>query len=293
MSYKIFTDTSSNLPTPMLRELGIEVIPFTYHVDGEAQNCLDTTAFDGDAYYASLRSGVRVTTSQIAPQTYMEAFTPVLEGGEDVIYVSMSSGISGSCNSARIAAGELKELYPTRTVRVVDTLAASLGEGIVVLRAAELRDAGTELARAAEELDILSRRVCQIFTVDDLMHLRRGGRLSNISAVVGTVLQIKPLRMGNEEGKIISIAKIRGRKHSVEALAGKYDALVEAPETQTVGIAHAGCREDADYLVSLLNRNKPPKDILVVDYEPMTGAHVGPGALALFFVGRDDVRSTR
>ncbi len=293
MSYKIFTDTSSNLPTPMLRELGVEVIPFTYQVDGEAQSCLDTTAFDGDAYYAALRSGAHVTTSQIAPQTYMEVFTPVLEGGEDVLYVSMSSGISGSCNSSRIAASELKELYPTRTVRVVDTLAASLGEGIVVLRAAELRDAGTELGRATEALNTLSRRVCQIFTVDDLMHLRRGGRLSNISAVVGTVLQIKPLLLGNEEGKILSIAKIRGRKHSVEALAEKYDALVEAPETQTVGIAHAGCREDADYLVSLLNRNKPPKDILVVDYEPMTGAHVGPGALALFFVGRDDVRSTR
>ena len=293
MSYKIFTDTSSNLPTPMLRELGVEVIPFTYQVDGEAQSCLDTTAFDGEAYYAALRSGAHVVTSQIAPQTYMEAFTPVLECGEDVLYVSMSSGISGSCNSSRIAASELKELYPTRTVRVVDTLAASLGEGIVVLRAAELRDAGTELGRAAEALNALSRRVCQIFTVDDLMHLRRGGRLSNISAVVGTVLQIKPLLLGNEDGKILSIAKIRGRKHSVEALAEKYDALVEAPEMQTVGIAHAGCREDADYLVSLLKRNKPPKDILVVDYEPMTGAHVGPGALALFFVGRDDVRSTR
>lgn len=293
MSYKIFTDTSSNLPTPMLRELGVEVIPFTYQVDGEAQSCLDTAAFDGEAYYAALRAGAHVVTSQIAPQTYMEAFTPVLEGGEDVLYVSMSSGISGSCNSARIAASELKELYPTRTVRVIDTLAASLGEGIVVLRAAELRDAGTELGRATEALNTLSRRVCQIFTVDDLMHLRRGGRLSNISAVVGTVLQIKPLLLGNEEGKILSIAKIRGRKHSVEALAEKYDALVEAPEMQTVGIAHAGCREDADYLVSLLKRNKPPKDILVVDYEPMTGAHVGPGALALFFVGRDDVRSTR
>ena len=293
MSYKIFTDTSSNLPTPTLRELGIEVIPFTYLVDGEAQSCLDTTAFDGEAYYNALRSGVRVTTAQIAPQTYMDAFTPVLEGGEDIIYVSMSSGISGSCNSARIAAGELKELYPARTVRVVDTLAASLGEGIVVLRAAELRDGGVELIRAAEELDILSRRVCQIFTVDDLMHLRRGGRLSNIGAVVGTVLQIKPLLLGNEEGKIISIAKIRGKKHAVEALADKYDALVDAPQTQTVGIAHAGCREDADYLVSLLKRSNPPKDILVVDYEPMTGAHVGPGALALFFVGRDDVRSTR
>lgn len=293
MSYRIFTDTSSNLPTPMLRELGVEVIPFTYFVDGKAQSCLDTTAFDGDAYYAALREGMHVTTAQIAPQTYMDAFTPVLEGGEDLIYVSMSSGISGSCNSARIAAGELKELYPTRTVRVVDTLAASLGEGIVVQRAAQLRDAGMELARAAEELDALSRRVCQIFTVDDLMHLRRGGRLSNIGAVVGTVLQIKPLLLGNEDGKIISIAKIRGRKHSVEALAEKYDALVEAPETQTVGIAHAGCRKDADFLASLLRRTKPPKDILIVDYEPMTGAHVGPGALALFFVGGDGVRSTR
>ena len=163
----------------------------------------------------------------------------------------------------------------------------------IARREGQAKRGGGELARATEALNALSRRVCQIFTVDDLMHLRRGGRLSNISAVVGTVLQIKPLLLGNEEGKILSIAKIRGRKHSVEALAEKYDALVEAPETQTVGIAHAGCREDADYLVSLLKRNKPPKDILVVDYEPMTGAHVGPGALALFFVGRDDVRSTR
>lgn len=293
MSYQIFTDTSSNLPTPMLRELGVGVIPFTYFVDGAARSCLDTTAFDGDAYYAALRSGVRVTTAQIAPQTYIDAFTPVLESEEDVLYVSMSSGISGSCNSARIAASELKALYPARTVRVVDTLAASLGEGIVVLRAAELRGSGTELMRAAEELDSLSERVCQIFTVDDLMHLRRGGRLSNLGAVVGTVLHIKPLLLGNEDGKIISIAKIRGKKHAVEALAEKYDALVEASETQTVGIAHAGCRKDADYLVSLLRRNKPPQDILIVDYEPMTGAHVGPGALALFFVGRDGVRSTR
>lgn len=291
MSYTIFTDTSSNLPTPYLKEHGVEVVPFYYYVDGEETSCLDTESFDGDAYYSAIRKGVSVTTAQVPPQRYIDYFTPVLERGEDIIYIAMSSGISGSCDSARIAAAELKGLYPLRRVEVIDTLAASLGQGIVVMRAVELRDDGVGTDNAVWKLNALSRRVFQVFTVDDLMHLRRGGRLSNISAVVGTVLQIKPILIGNEEGKIVAVAKLRGRKRSIEGLAERYDKLVEEPERQTVGIAQAGCRAEAELLAELLKKNRPPKEILIVDYEPMTGAHVGPGALALFFEGGDDVRT--
>ena len=130
-----------------------------------------------------------------------------------------------------------------------------------------------------------------VFTVDDLMHLKRGGRLSNLSAMLGTVLQIKPILKGNEEGKIVAFAKVRGRKQSIKTLAQMYDKLVVEPEKQTIGIAQAGCREDAEMLISLLKQNRPPKEILTVEYEPVTGSHVGPGALALFFVSHDKVRS--
>lgn len=293
MSYRVLTDTSSNLPTPWLRERGIDIVPFSYHYDGAAHQCLDTESFSGDEFYARLKGGLKVTTSQVTPQLYMEHFEPVLEAGEDVLMICMSSGISGSCDSARMAASELKERYPRRQVEVIDTLAASLGEGIVVMRAVELRDRGVELCRAVQELNALSKSVCQVFTVDDLMHLRRGGRLSNISAVVGMVLQIKPILIGNEEGKIIAISKVRGRRRSIEMLAEKYDKLVVKPEEQVVCIAQAGCREDAEYLAELLRRNRPPKEILTVEYEPVTGSHVGPGALALFFVSGENVRSMR
>lgn len=293
MSYTIFTDTSANIPTELLKERGIEVIAFRYYVDGEEHTCLDTGKFDGDTYYAAIKSGVQVTTAQIPPQHYIDCFAPALEAGNDVIFVSMSSGISGSCGSARIAAEELKEMYPTRSVEIVDTLGASLGEGIIALHAADMRDAGVDRKHAVDKLNSLVKRMCQVFTVDDLMHLRRGGRLSNLSAVVGTVLHIKPLLIGNEEGKIISIAKLRGRRRAIETLAEWYDKLAVEPENQIVGIAQAGCRKDAELLVSLLNKNRPPKQILNVEYEPVTGSHVGPGALALFFIAGDDVRLMR
>lgn len=293
MSYTVFTDTSANIPTPMLKERDIKIIAFKYMYEGVEHTCLDTAEFDGDKFYATIRGGLAVTTAQIPPQHYMDTFAPSLEAGNDVLFVSMSGGISGSCNSARIAAEELKEQYPQRSVQVIDTLGASLGEGLVALRAAELRDAGVELMRAVEELNLMCKRMCQVFTVDDLMHLRRGGRLSNISAVVGTVLHIKPLLIGNENGQIISIAKLRGRKRAIETLAERFDEHAVEPEKQLVGIAQAGCREDAEYLVSLLNKNRPPREILTVEYEPVTGSHVGPGALALFFIADDDVRLMR
>ena len=266
------------------------MLPFSYHINGDAFNCLDTDAFNGDEFYERIRRGLVVTTSQITPYHYEELFKPMLEAGQDILFVGMSSGISGSYNSCCIASEALREEFPDRKIVHIDTHAASLGEGIVVLKAAEYRDSGMDILTAGERLRELSQRVCQIFTVDDLMHLRRGGRLSNLSAIVGTVLHIKPLLKGNDQGQIVAFAKTRGRKKSIEAIAERYDKLVHKPEEQTVGIAHAGCREDAEQLISLLRKNRPPKEIMLVDYEPVTGSHVGPGALALFFLGPEGAR---
>ncbi len=290
MSFVVITDSSANLPTLLSKEKGIEIITFPYYIDGEEYHCSDTDAFQSEEYYAKIKKGAKITTSQIIPQRYREAFDPWLQDGKDIICVCMASGISGSFQSARIGAEEALEAYPERQIEVIDALGASLGQGLLALEAAELRDKGMTVAESAAYLREQVQRMFNVFTVDDLMHLRRGGRLSNFSAVIGTVLHIKPLLKGNENGKIVAFAKIRGRKQSVQALANMYDRLVVDPESQTVGIAQAACKDDAEALAALLRKNNPPKEILMVDYEPVTGAHVGPGALALFFLSTPQVR---
>ena len=291
MSFTVVTDTSANLPSPLLAQRAIGVIPFTYVIDGLESTCLNTETFNGPFYYDRIRRGARVTTAQINPQQYADAWEPLLAAVQDVLFVGMSSGISGSYQSACIAAAQLRDEYPDRRICTVDTMGASLGEGIPALRAADYRDRGLDVEDAARLVAADCRRMCQVFVVDDLMHLRRTGRLTGAAAVVGTVLQIKPLLKGNELGQIVNFAKARGRKQAVEMLAAKYDALAVEPETQIVGIAHADCPETAAFLERLLCRNRPPKEIMTVCYEPVTGSHVGPGTLALFFMGADDVRS--
>ena len=289
--FRIMTDTSANLPTELAKQSDITVIPFPYFVNGARQTCLDTEGFDGETFYGAMREGAEVTTSQINPQNYIDAMRPVLERGEDILFVGMSSGISGAYHSAELAVEELRPEFPERKIRLVDTIGASLGEGLLVLRAYRDKLAGLSLDSIYEKLMELRHRLCNIFTVDDLKYLRKGGRLSNLSFIVGTLLQIKPLLKGNEEGKIVAFAKLRGRKKALEELARRYDEYVLNAEEQTVGIAHADCPEDAERLAELLRRNHPPKEILTVGYEPVTGSHVGPGTLALFFEAREGCRS--
>ena len=289
--FHIITDTSANLPTDLLKEKNIDVIPFTYYVNGAQNHCLDTNGFDGVTFYNAMREGAEISTSQINPQSYINAMRPVLERGEDILYVSMSSGISGSYHSAELAAAELLSDFPDRVIRLVDTLGASLGEGLLVLKAAKDKLLGVTLDEVYNKLLDLRHRLCNIFTVDDLKYLRKGGRLSNLGFIVGTLLHIKPLLKGNEEGKIVAFAKLRGRKKAIEELAARYDEYVVNAEEQTIGIAHADCPEDAQRLIDLLKRNHPPKEILNVCYEPVTGSHVGPGTLALFFEARAGCRA--
>ena len=290
MSFSIITDTSANLPTEYLQRENIGVVPYTYTYRGAEHSTLDTARFDGKRYYDAIRGGMTVTTSLISPARYTDSFREHLAAGEDILFIGMSSGISNSQHCATLAAEALLEEFPERKIRLVDALGASLGEGLLVMRAAQWRNEGAPLEEVFSRLDALRRQMCQIFTVDDLMYLRRGGRLSNAAAILGTVLQIKPLLKGDPEGKIVAFHKVRGRKRAIEALAERYAALVEHPEEQTVGIAHADCPEDAKLLASLLWKSCPPREILTVMYEPVTGSHVGPGALALFFLGGEDVR---
>ena len=290
MSFTVMTDTSANVPTSVAAEKGIKIIAYPYFIDVKTYFCDDTDAFDGDDFYAKIRGGTVVTTSQVTPARYVEFFEPELAAGNDIIYVSISSGISGSFNSANVAAAELLERFPERRIEVIDAIGAALGAGLLAMQAADMKNDGAAFEDAVAAVRATVPKMFNVFTVDDLMHLRRGGRLSNWSAIVGTVLKIKPILKGNHEGKIVAFKKVRGRAQSIRTLAEMYDELVVEPEKQVVGITQAGCREDAAMLESLLREHRPPKEILNVEYEPVTGSHVGPGALALFFVANDRVR---
>lgn len=286
MSFAISTDTSANLPTAELQWHQLYLLPFSYIVDDVEYQCLDLTAFDGDAYYEMLRH-TPASTSMISMDQYRRLWEPLLQEGQDVLHVGMSSGISGAYQSAVMAARELREAYPDRRLVVFDTRAASLGEGIQVLHAATCREAGYTLDETVRELTELRPRIRQIFTVDDLMHLRRGGRVSAVSAAVGTALRIKPLLKGDEAGRIVVFGKVQGRKRSVRALADNFAANAELLGRWPVGIAHAGCRDEALALAAMLKVHDPKARIIVVDYEPVTGSHVGPGALAMFYVAKE------
>ena len=204
MCFSIFTDTSANIPTPLAKEHSIGVIPLCYVRGGTEMTCLDTESFDPREYYGALKAGEKITTSQINPQKYIDYMEPTLKEGKDILFIGMSSGISGSFHSASIAAEQLMETYEDRKILLIDSLGASLGEGLQVLEAIACRERGMDLEKTFAYLNELRHHVYQLFTVDDLMFLRRGGRLSNASALVGTGLNVKPILKGNEVGKIVT-----------------------------------------------------------------------------------------
>ncbi len=288
--FAILTDSASNLTAKQLRDNNITAIPFPYFLKGKECGCDTLETFDDMAFYAALKNGEKVTTSQINPQRYTDFMRPLLEAGNDILFIGLSSGVSGAFGSAVIAKEQLNDEFPERRIELVDSLGASLGEGLIALKAAEYRAEGKTIGETAEEIRIHIEKMYQVFTVDDLMFLKRTGRLSNLSAAVGTVLGIKPILKGNEEGKIVAFGKVRGRAKVISALAEKYNALVKDPKTQTVGISYADCREDAKALADLINKTNPPKKLLIVKHEPATGSHLGPGALALYFEGEKGVR---
>ena len=287
MSFAIFTDSCSNLPGAQIKQHDIRVLPCSYTLDG-VQHVYngDIDSFDAPAHYNTLRAGHLIQTSLINTQLFLEHFRPALEEGLDVVYVGLSSGVSGTYNAARMAAEELAEEFPDRKIRTVDSRGAAFGPGLLTLMADDLRQAGKTADEAAEELIAATDDLCEYFTVDDLMFLNRTGRLSGAGAVVGTMLNIKPILRGDEEGHIVSYQKIRGRKKAVETLIKIYEERVVDPENQRVGITHGDCPEEAQALAERICANKKPKELLLCPHEPFTGSHVGPGMLAVYFFGK-------
>ena len=289
MAYHIWTDTSANLPAPLCKKLGIGVLPFHFiHNGGAEQCCLDTDAFPYDAYYEDLKNGGVATTSMINSEAYREIFEREAAAGNDVLYIGMSSGISGAYGAAALAAREAGERYPQHRCEVFDTKGASLGEGLLVLAAQKLQKAGADLQKVLRELGRLRTHMMQIFTVDDLMYLKRGGRISRMKAVIASVLNIKPILRGDEEGRIVVTNKTVGRKASIRTLADDLIENIDEQDACGVGIAQAGCAADAQTLIARIRARFPSLPILPVPYEPVTGSHVGPGALALFYISRTE-----
>lgn len=286
MSYIVFSDSACNLPGRLLRELDIHIIPFSYELDGELIQCDDSPDdFDGHAYYEKMRNRAEVKTSLLNVDAFVRAFRPYAEAGQDILYTGLSSGVSGTIQSARQAARELMEEFPQRQIAVLDSLGAGLGEGLLTCRAADRRNEGLSLAEAMPLLEEERDRLCEFFTVGDLMYLRHTGRLSGVVALVGTILQVKPLLRGDEEGHIVLCGKSRGRKKAVADLVALYKKRVRSPETQRVFISHGDCPEDAALLAEGVQKVAPPKELIVSIHEPQTGSHVGPGMLSVFFLG--------
>ena len=281
---QLFTDTSANLPVEIIDEYGIEVVPFSYTIDGVEY--IPEREFDGKAFYTAMRAGSEVKTSIVNAGTFIERFKAALDAGKDVLYIGMSGGISGTANAALMAKQELDEEYPDRKIVVIDTLAASLGEGMFVIKAAEQLKDGASLDAIEEDIRAQVPSMCQSFTVDDLKYLKKTGRVSGAAAIIGNVLGIHPILIGDYEGKIVVKAKVRGMKRTLDALAERYAELALS-KTETIGIAHADNEEGKAYLVQRLRDKGLTGKCLSVCYEPVTGSHVGPGTVALFFFGTD------
>lgn len=287
MAFALVTDTSANLPAAYLREHDVAAIPFSYFIDGEEHQCPGPDELDGESFYKMLADGGEVKTTLISAQRYADFFRPYLQAGRDLLYVGMSSGISSSMSMATLAANELLEEFPNRKLAVFDARTASLGEAIFVRAAIRRRDAGVSLGDTVAQLIKLRDRVCSYLTVGDLMFLRRGGRVSNVAAIIGTVLGVKPL-LHEEGAQIVGYGKTRGRKKALRAIADECIDRMTDDADQCVSIAHGGCEEDAVFVADLIREGRPGTEIEMEVYEPVTGSYVGPDTVALFFVGRKE-----
>ncbi len=284
--YVIFTDSTTDLSPELIRELQAEVIPLCYMMGGNTyHNIPGGGEMSVEAFYERLRNGEMSTTAQINSEEFIQYFSPSLESGKDILYLAFSSGLSGTCHSAVLAKEELEKKYPGRRVEVFDTLCASMGEGLLVYHAARLKQAGKDMDEVLSWLKENVLKLCHWFTVDDLNHLKRGGRVSAATALVGTMLGIKPVLHVDDEGHLISVSKVRGRKQSLDALVKRMEETAIDPKGQTVFISHGDCLEDARYVERLVREKMGVETICINQIGPVIGAHSGPGTVALFFLG--------
>ena len=283
MSYKIITDSGCDFTKEKYAELGLAVAPLMVNFRGESYPDRNDESLKD--LYAGLRAGEVSTTAAVNPEQWAEAMEPVLKADEDVLVLAFSSGLSTSYQSAEIAAGDLREQYPDRTILVVDSLCASLGQGLLAYYACKKRDEGLGLQELYQWLLNNRLHLCHWFTVDDLMYLKRGGRINAATAIMGTMLSIKPVLHVDDEGHLVNVGKARGRRASIQAMAKKVGELAEGYDNSVMFISHGDCPEDAEYLRSLLESQYGVKEVYINYVGAVIGSHSGPGTLALFFMG--------
>jgi DegV family protein with EDD domain len=286
MSYRIFTDATSDLPAAFAEQLHVTILPMGFTMEGTEYFYIPGHSdLPIETFFEKMRAGVNVTTAQVNTFTFVEAFEPVLKSGEDVLYIGFSSKLSGTVQSAFSAAEELAVKYPDRKVLVVDSCSASLGEGLLVYYAARKQNLSLEeLYKWVEDNKL---RFVHWFTVDDLVYLKRGGRISGATAAIATILNIKPVMHVDNEGFLIAVEKVQGRRKSLRALFEHMEKTVDTASTDTVFIGHCASLSDAEYVAGLIHEKYPDLMIHIDDIGTSIGAHSGPGTIALFFVGNE------
>lgn len=278
--FVISTDGGADLPKAYRLEHEIPVLPLPVTLDGVTYDDMDVGEF-----YAKIRGGALPTTSAANMADTTMLFREVLSRGQDLLHIAFSSGLSSSAGTAFLAAEQLREEFPDRTILVIDSLCASLGQGLLVHQAVTLRAQGVSVQETADRIEAIKGNLVHNFTVDDLHHLHRGGRVSKATAVVGSLINIKPVLHVDDEGHLVAVGKARGRKASIQALVNRMEKQAAGFENPDVFISHGDCREDAEYLAELVRQKFGTENILIDFVGPTIGTHAGPGTLALFFLG--------
>lgn len=286
MSFEIITDSSANLSDEMIETYGLHILSLVYRLNGEEYPSYQKGVhIDLAEYYRKLREKQEITTSLINLEECSELLTDLLEQGKDVLYIGFSSGLSGSSQAVTMMMNDLREQYPNQKIYAVDTLAAAMGEGFIVLKAAQMKKEGKGIDEVRDWITEHKYQVCHWFTVDDLFFLHRGGRVSKTSAVLGSMLSIKPVLHVDDEGHLILMEKARGRRKSLDALCTHMEETALDPENGYVFITHGDCLEDAQYLADRIKQRLHTKHVVIEFLEPVVGAHAGPGTVALFYLG--------
>lgn len=285
--YTIVTDSSCDLPASLAEKLGIRVVPLSVFVEGKQYyNYLDGRDISFEDFYQQMGEGKMVTTSAVNVEMFKTIMESELLTGHDVLYIGFSSGLSGTYNAGRMAAAELQEEYPNSTILTVDSLCASLGQGMLVYQAALQKAGGKSIEEVRDFCEETKLKVCHWFTVDDLHQLKRGGRISGATALIGTMLNIKPVLHVDNEGKLISMSKARGRNGAIQALVDQMEKAAIEPEKQTIFISHGNCYDEAKRLAELVHERFGCKSVINF-VGPTIAAHSGQGTLALFFIGTE------
>ena len=284
--FVILTDSCCDMTAQMAADLELEVLPLSLNMGDQVyHNYLDGREIGFRDFYAKLRSGALATTSAISVGVFDEAMRKILDIGRDVLYLAFSSALSTTYQSAVIAAEDLKESHPGGKVLVVDSLCASLGQGLLVWYAARMKAQGKSMEEVRDWLEDNKLHLCHWFTVDDLHFLKRGGRISPATAVVGTMLSIKPVMHVDDEGRLVKVGTARGRNASLKALVNHMEETAIDPGSQVVFISHGDCLEDAQKVADDVKRRFGVEQVVLNNVGPVIGAHSGPGTVALFFLG--------